>query len=128
MQEDTNAVSAGTEFPQSPDNINMPVADKQASCRRPKMASDQSATATLAAGLASTFPLRPPAGKQMGVLLWYIAMNSTGKIEEEKKPDCSLSFKVMQEERYTMSFSHSKGSSYDCKTSAITQGLFHEVS
>lgn len=94
MQEDTNAVSAGTEFPQSPDNINMPVADKQASCRRPKMASDQSATATLAAGLASTFPLRPPAGKQMGVLLWYIAMNSTGKIEEEKNQTAAYPSKL----------------------------------
>lgn len=55
-------------------------------------------------------------------------MNSTGKIEEEKNPDCSLPLKVMQEERYKMSFSHSKVSSYDCKTSAVTQGLFHEVS
>lgn len=62
-----------------------PAAAKQASCSHTKMPSDQSATATLAAGLASAFQVRPPGRKQMGVLLWYIAMNSTGKIEEEKQ-------------------------------------------
>lgn len=51
-----------------------------------------------------------------------------GKKKKKNEPDCSLPLKVMQAVRYTMSFSHSKGSSYDCKTSAITQGLFHEVS
>lgn len=63
----------------------MPDAAKQASCSHTKMPSDQSATAMLAAGLASAFPVRPPARKKMGVLPWYIAMNNTGKIEEEKQ-------------------------------------------
>lgn len=41
----------------------IPFAAKQASCSYAKMPSDQSAIATLAAGLASAFPLRPPARK-----------------------------------------------------------------
>lgn len=41
----------------------IPFAAKQASCSHAKMPSDQSAIATLAAGLASAFPLRPPARK-----------------------------------------------------------------
>lgn len=62
----------------------MPVADKQASCSHAITPFEQRATATLAAALVSAFPLRPPARKQTGVLLWCIAMKSTGKIEEEK--------------------------------------------
>lgn len=95
----------------------------QPSRSRPKHAlCKQKATAT-------AFLLRPPARKQMGVLGFGALLWKAQTRERKKKnPACSLPLKVKQEEKYTMSFSPSKGSSYDCKTSVIAQGLFHEVS
>lgn len=45
-------------------------------------------------------------------------------MEKKNNPDCNLPVKIMQEERYTESFSHSRGSSSNCKTEAITWGSF----
>lgn len=85
MQGETNSATAESESPPSPDEV-MPAAAQQPSHSHPSHAlCNQRATATPAADLATGFPLRPPARKQMGALGFGILLQTAQTRERKKK-------------------------------------------